>query len=124
MVDDLSIPREVRILDPKLREHVDTFRVLLLQTCSQTIFPELLEVFGAEAVIKFMDIFGGTVIKVPSRSFLEQVTRDVDIYNMVKNSIERETAVDYLSYKYDTSNEHIMDCYNRVCEIRNKYGLK
>jgi hypothetical protein len=95
MVEDLSIPREVRILDPQLREHVDTFRVLLLSSCSQTIFPELLEIFGPEAVVKFMDIFGGTVIRVPSRSFLEQVTRDVDIFNMVNSSPEREAAVDY-----------------------------
>lgn len=120
---DLHLSKEVRILDPQVRDHVDTLRVILLSACSQTIFPELLEIFGPEQVVRFMDIFGGLTIKVPSRTFLQQATRDVDIYTMMTNSPEPEAAVDYLAIKYDMDPVYVRDCFSRVKEIRRRYGV-
>jgi len=114
---------EVRILDPKVRQHVDTFRCVMLSACRQTIFPELLEIFGPEIVVKFMDIFGGLTIKVPDRSFLIQAARDVDIYYMMTTCQEQDLAVDFLARKHDMLPEYVRECYHRVREIRERYGL-
>jgi hypothetical protein len=118
-----SISPEIRILDPKVREHVDTFRVLLLSQCAKTVFPELLEIFGIEAVLKFLDIFGGLVVKVPDRSFLEDAVRDVDVYHTLSKTTDPEASEDFLAIKYDTDPGFIRDCFRRVQETRQKYGL-
>lgn len=119
----MQLSKEVRILDPQVRECVDTLRVILLSACSRTIFPELLEIFGPEAVVKFMDIFGGLTVKIPDRSFLIQATRDVDIYKMMSESPDDEAAADYLARKYDMSSDYVRECYDRVKKIRGRYGL-
>lgn len=122
-VIDSSISKEIRILDPQVREHVDTFRVVMLSAAHHTVFPELLEIFGPELVMKFLDIFGGLTIKVPDRSFLEQATRDVDIFQMMSKSPDQEAAVDYLARKYDMIPDYVRECYDRVKKIRERYGL-
>ena len=120
---DIALGQEIRILDPQDRDLADTFRVIMLSACSQTIFPELLEIFGYDAVIKFMDVFGGLTVKVPSRTFLKQATRDIDIFRMMKDSPDQEVAVDFLANKYDMDPVYVRDCYARVKSIRERYGL-
>lgn len=123
-VTDTHLSSELRILDPQVRGHVDTFRVILLAACSNTIFPELLEVFGLEDVTKFMDIFGGLTIRVPSRTFLKQAIRDVDIYKMMTDSFDKSAAARYLSSKYDIDEAYVRDCFERVKELRQRYGVE
>ena len=118
-----TVSKEIRILDPNVRNHLDTFRVVMLSTASRTIFPELLEIFGPEAVVKFLDIFGGLTIKIPERSFLEQAARDTDIYQMMSNGGNQGEIVKYLANKYDMTVEHVRLCYQRVIDIRQRYNL-
>lgn len=95
----------------------------MLQACSRTVFPELLEIFGPEAVIKFMDIFGGLTVKVPSRTFLEQATRDVDIFHTMATAQDKTAAKEFLAVKYDMEPGYVLQCYDRVKDIRVRYHL-
>lgn len=121
---DIHLSSEIRILDPQIRSHVDTLRVILLNACARTVFPELLDIFGPDAVIKFMDIFGGLTIKVPDRSFLIQAIRDVDVYTMMSKALDDSATIAYLSKKYDIPGEYVREIHNRVKLVREKYGLE
>lgn len=70
----------LRILDTKLGEDVDVLKVIMLYYNDLSLLPELLDVFGGEAFIKFLDVFGGTTIEVPSSDVIERASRDVSIY--------------------------------------------
>ena len=115
---------DVQILDPQVREHVDTFRVLLLNSCTHSVFPELLEIFGPAAIIRFIDLLGGLTIKVPDRSFLERAARDVDIYHRMSVAESKPEAMQFLALKYDTTPDYVYDCYSNVKKTREKYGLR
>jgi len=116
------ISKEVRILGPHDRDCVDTLRVILLYSCSRTVFPELVEVFGPDLVYKFIDLFGGVTIKVPDRHFLEQAVRDIDIYRTMSNGVRAE-ALKYLAIKHDTTEEYVRERYVHVKRLREKYGI-
>jgi hypothetical protein len=118
-----TVSKEIRILDPNVRNHIDTFRVVMLSTASRTIFPEILEIFGPEAAIKFLDVFGGLTIKVPERSFLEQAARDTDIYHMMSSGGNQSDIIEYLATKYDMEPDYVRTCYQRVLDIRHRYNL-
>ena len=122
-MSNLYLNNEVRILDPTVRSHVDVFRVMLLTRCSFSIFPELLEAFGAESVIRFMDIFGGLTIRVPDRNFLEDVSKDADIFHTMETWKDQKDASDFLAVKYDSDIVDIRNRYRRIKELLEKYNV-
>jgi hypothetical protein len=103
---------------------MDVFRVVLVQSVQYTLFPELLEIFGPEKVLKFMDIFGGMTIKVPDRSILERIVRDVDIYVTITGSPDVTEAVDLLSVRHQLPPEYVKEVYQRVKALCSAVGLK
>lgn len=115
-------PNEVRILDPQVRDHMDTFRVVFTRSAKYTIFPELMEIFGADKVVRFLEIFGGMTIRVPRREFLEQAVRDTDIYVAISRHDAPETT-DRLAVRYEIPRETVRDIYLRVKALREEMGL-
>lgn len=113
---------EVRILDPDVEGHFDTFQLLFMTSAQRTLLPELLEIFGEEALMKFLDIFGGVTFKVPDRSLLERAVRDTDIYETVRKSDAPE-VVEHLSRKYSLPQEYVREIWRRVKDLRQKAGL-
>ena len=74
------------IFDTVSKEYLDLFQVTLLEVASTTHLPEIYSVFGQECFLKFLDIFSGTTIKVPSRQILDDCMRDVGIYLNLKRA--------------------------------------
>jgi Mor family transcriptional regulator len=66
--------------DAKSPEYLDAFLVLLLFKSQETILPEILECVGRDALFKFLEIFGGTTVKVPTKEFIERTMRNAAIY--------------------------------------------
>lgn len=122
-IDESDLPSEVRILDTRLRKHMSLFRLVLLQSGQYTLFPEMLEVFGEEAVIKFLDIFGGITIRVPDRGVLERAVRDVDIYVTLSKCNTPEVAGD-LARKYDVDEGYVRELYAKVANLQEAIGAK
>ena len=79
-------------MDTKLGEHVDLVKVVLFYYNDLSLLPELYDIFGGEALIKFLDIFGGTTIDVPPAETIERAIRDVSIYLRIKKSTEENTV--------------------------------
>lgn len=123
LLSSANLPTEVRILDTRLRKHMDLFRLVLLQTGQYTLFPEMLEVFGQESVIKFLDIFGGITIRVPDRGVLERAVRDVDIYVTMAKCDNPEVVGD-LARKYEVDEGYVRELYLKVASLQEAIGAK
>ena len=75
----------VDVLDEELPEYTNLLKLALLQHNEFTLLPELLDIFGYNKFLKFIDIFSGVTIKVPNAKLLEHLVRDITIYIRLKN---------------------------------------
>ena len=82
---------------------VDVLLLVLMRDSSETLMPELFEIFGKDALVKFLDIFGGRTIQVPDRAYLVRAARDVDIYLEWRK--DGKAGVDRAARRHDISRE-------------------
>lgn len=113
---------DIFILRPDVRDHVDTFRAIFVRKAQYTLLPELLEIFGQENLLKFLDVFGGMTISVPDRSILMHSVRDTHIYQSISQN-DNPDVTHRLALQYDIRPELVRDIYQRVCAIRKEMGL-
>lgn len=108
---------EIAVLNhtSELEKYVDLWHIVLLRCARNTVLPDLLEVFGKEALIKFLDIFAGTTFRVPSREVLEHSVRDVDIYIQVKR--HGSDAFRGLCQRYDLTEDQVKSAYYQVRDM-------
>lgn len=111
------------IFDPSVVKHVDALQIALLRTGRESLLPELYEIFGKEATIKFLDIFAGTTITVPSRQVVENAIRDTFIYLTLKKSKStgRPNSVDVVT---DLADRYSIDrdTVNRIYRDMDKFA--
>lgn len=118
----MSTFSDIQILDPQVRDHMDTFRVVFVRAAQYTILPELLEIFGQDDLLKFLDIFGGMTIRVPDRALLQQALRDTDIYHRISKR-DDPSMTETLAVRYSISTDLVRDIYQRVRVLRGDMGL-
>lgn len=112
----------VYIMDRLTKKRLDILAVILLARSRETLLPELLEIFGREATLKFLDIFGDCEFKVPPREELERAVRDTEIYLRLTQSKRPgdawdDAVVKELVDRYDLTREHLFDVYQGIRAI-------
>jgi hypothetical protein len=108
--------RDFGIFDNKVVDHIDALQIALLRAGSTSLLPELYEIFGTENLLKFLDVFAGTTIVVPSAMVLEDSIRDTFIYLIVDNAqknpkIDVEATVKDLADRYRIGIEKVRAVY-------------
>lgn len=111
----------VSIFDRSINTYIDIFNLLFVHVTKETILPEVLEIFGNDLALKFLDIFAGTTIEVPDRDFIVSIIRDADVYNSLE---KKKSTVKLLAKRYDVSEPKISDIYNSVKEIVDSYKMR
>jgi hypothetical protein len=117
----MSSQHDPLILDKDLAELMDVFHVVLLDTAAHTVLPELLEVFGAEKVIKFMDLFAGITLKVPSREILNDSANKAFIFNKLRRDDSPENVA-LVAKEYGLTVASVTSIYKHYSEILRKDG--
>lgn len=77
---------DVSIFDKTTRKFVNVLQLALLESTGDTHLPEIFEIFGCDAFLKFMDIFAGTTIEVPSLKVIQDSVRNVSIYMVLRKT--------------------------------------
>lgn len=103
--------QDLYILDRSLYDCMDAFMALLMHAAEFTLIPDLIGIFGAEATVKFIDIFSGSTIKVPPKEILQTLVRDANIYTVMKRSGEEAKN---LAQQYDISVQSVRLIFDRV----------
>jgi hypothetical protein len=104
----------VRLFDKDASQFVDVFIPVMLAWTRKTLISELHEVFGTEHLMRFLDLFAGTRIEVPSRDLILAALRDADIY--VRLAAHKDT-VRGLATKYGVEEHRVADAYARVAAL-------
>ena len=104
----------VRLFDKDASQFVDVFIPVMLAWTRKTMISELYEVFGTEHFMRFLDLFAGTRIEVPSRDLILAALRDADIY--ARLAAHKDT-VRGLATKYGVAEHQVADACARVATI-------
>ena len=105
------------IFDTGSAKHIDVLQVSLLRAGKHTLLPELYDIFGKDKLLKFLDIFAGTTIEVPSKKVLESAIRDTYIYLSLENirkgggNRKKSDVVKDLADRYSIESSEVLRIY-------------
>jgi len=74
------------------KKYLDIVTVLLLDRADDTHLPELYDVFGREVLSKFLELFAGMTIRIPTREEIETSVRNVSIFLQVYRTAKGSKA--------------------------------
>lgn len=117
----------VEYIDNITKRYVDTFYLLLLHSDRYSHLPELYEVFGKEATIKFLNLFSGSTFVIPPARDFERIARDVSIYIRVSTSSTpdgRAAIVTELAREYQITESEVRKLYNLMRDIIASYDIR
>lgn len=120
-----QLPGTPTFFERNSRRSIDALFVLLVHSGRYELLPELYEVFGREKLLQFLEIFGGTTIKVPSEKDLIQAARDVAIYTRLHDAQPgHKDPVDDLCHEYDLCSDEVYTIYREMAQLMDRYDLK
>lgn len=93
----------------------------LVQLYPKTLIPELYKLFGEQITEKFLTVFAGTTIHVPSSREQENAFRDIAIFETLQNSkgaAESRRLGKALSAQYRISRRRIRHIYRKMKRLR------
>lgn len=111
---------DVRLAAELTTRHIAVLKVVLLVNQELSVLPELLTIFGRESLIKFLDIFAGQQIRVPTKSELLASIRDVDIWTVLSKRND-EAQVGLLSQRYQITRKYVRKIYQYMTEKLKPY---
>lgn len=82
------------------------------------MFPELVAFLGVDKTMDFVRVFGGLMIKCPTYKTLRQYTRELDIYNTLREDCSggrRLGLEEGLAEKYGIRPAFVRSIYKRMC---------
>ena len=110
---------QLAIFDNSSTGHIDVLQVALTRASRDSILPELYDIFGKDNLLKFLDIFAGTTVKVPPSKVLEDAIRDTFIYLTIGKAKKARKiksviadVVRDLAVRYSISNIEVWSIYN------------
>lgn len=106
---------------------VDTFYALLISESKYSYLPELHDIFGRDATIKFMEIFSGCTVRVPSIKKLSQTARAVVIYVRIEQakSNAQLAIVKALAEEYEITEDRVRSIYAKTkVKLEDELGFK
>jgi len=96
----------------------DVFYVALLHVAEDSLLPEIRQIFGDEATLKFIQIFEGMTIKVPTESQITRGLKDAEVY-LALRKIRRSdpVLVKRAAGEHGYTPEEALSVYRRIRAI-------
>lgn len=109
---------DCHVFDKLVAKNVHILQVVLSSMDEENLLPELYEIFGREALLKFLDIFGGVTIRVPKRDIVRSAVEKVKVWIVLENKL---ATVAQLSEEMGKSEAHIRRLYSMAKKELNRY---
>lgn len=125
-VEDPLGPYDVSIVDTASGRFVDALSIAMQLSCPDSHIPEVFSVFGKGAFLKFLNVFQGATIKVPSREVLDASIRDVSVFLALTttSAAQRPQAIRSLAKSHGVSPGAIREGFARVSTAFETLGLR
>jgi len=99
-------------------------KTILVYNDKFSIIADMIEIFDPESVIKFLHVFAGQTIHVPSIKDLEAATRDIEIYSIIKRRGFTSEVVSEMSQRYDITYDKVEKIYKTVSKFYGSTDMK
>ena len=107
--------KRAQLVDMPTVQRADIFLVALIDAAGNTLVPEIREIFGESATLKFLQIFEGRTIKVPRYEVIRKAVRDVGLYVDVHATRKSDfTAIGRIAQKYGCTVDAARSTYMRI----------
>ena len=108
-----GVTESLQIFDTISQRELDILKVALIDCCADTHMPELYEIFGKEAFLRFLDVFSGATIVCPPREVLHRCIRNVGIYLRIDGALDgsKSQLIRDLAAKYKLTQGVVMRIY-------------
>jgi hypothetical protein len=116
-----NTPENIGLLDKRIGKHMDVFRIVLTLAAEKTPLPEILEIFGDDVTVKFLDIFAGVTFKVPPRDIITNASRDTDIYLSLKGLDQPKEMYERLAERYEVESWFIKQRFTEMDKTLSKH---
>lgn len=119
-------PFGISIVDGGTGKYIDVLKLVMELACPKGHLPEIFSIFGRGGLLKFLDIFAGTTIRIPSRDVLEHCMRDVVIYLAIVKVLapHRNREIKALANRYKTTSGDIRTTFINIEKAFHEKKLK
>lgn len=82
-----------------------------LSALKKTLLPEIYEVLSYDEMARFLYVFGGTTIRVPTVEEIIRTYKEIDIYNHLSNGTD---TLQNLATKHDLSEDRVQQLFEKI----------
>ena len=102
---------DCHVFDKLVAKNIHILQVVLSSMDEESLLPELYDIFGREALLKFLDIFGGTTVKVPKRNVVKAAVERVKVWVALENKL---ATITQLADEMGKTEAHIRRLYSQA----------
>lgn len=113
---------DLRLFSERTGDYIDALYAVFVATDELQFFPEMLEIFGTDSVVKFLDIFAGQTIVVPPRDVLEVKIRDVTMW--LEFNRQGETVIPSLARDHEMTESQVRERINGIAACLQTVGVR
>ena len=114
---------DLRLYNERTGQYIDALYAVLVASDEMQFFPEMLEIFGKESVVKFLDIFAGQTVTVPPRDVLEAKVRDVTLWLEVSRRGGAGNVAD-LAKEHGLTESQVKERVKGVADCLSRVGVR
>lgn len=114
---------DLRLYNERTGQYIDALYAVLVVSDEMQLFPEMLEIFGKDSVVKFLDVFAGQTITVPPVDVLAAKIRDVTIWLEVSKRGGSE-RIPELAREHGMTESQVRAKVAEVSECLSRVGVK
>lgn len=98
-------------------------RMVLLLVAKWEPMVELLDFFDGDSsrLMEFVDLFGGTTLRVPSRDRIGQMARDLDVWTRLRATSDRRTEIEEIAREYQITPTRVEKIAEEMQEVVNGF---
>lgn len=111
----------VALLDDRLQQHLHPLSLVLMHEDEFGLLPEVFQVFGEEAMIRFFDIFAGRTFSIPDRDVLARRMRDVRVWIVMSQAPDSAPA---LAQEYGISQTAVHEINRTIGALMDRFGIR
>lgn len=110
------------IYEESTKKYIDAIKAVLILQSNFDLLPEVYDIFGKEGTIKFLNIFAGRVIRIPTREEIDTAIRDVMLWVAVSKNGSVD-SIRALSAKYGVTKNEVVRIHGRVKDLMARYKV-
>lgn len=116
---------ELGIFEDHGKRFISALRAATLFTSKYEVLPEVLEIFGEDDFIRFLEIFGGRVVTVPRVEEVNRVLRDIAVWVSLSHpdEAERKRRELWLVQEFGLTRTRLRKIYAAVSDSMVNVGL-